>query len=739
MFNNPSQRAYAIAEGTVPTNGAVIFKRDPTPNDVNYPIGQFWINQSAIRLWYLNTQSNATSLTNPAGNLQSTWELISVSTVLASLSDTAGDVVFPTSSSATPPDNIQLVGGTNISVVATPGSNLLTISSTGAGAETLTGDDGVAVSPTLGTIQTIGNTVANATHAKPLYTHNPSGNIEEWDIQVAAAIASTNINSTGLAAFSNTQFSVDANGFVTLKGGSGSPTLGLTPDAFTAPGTSPVVPNFSGNIILEGGATYATGTRANPIRTNSLAANTVDLQIQLAGANAGTATANGFGVAQFDSNSFGVSSGFVTLLNAGTTGPITKVNLDAGTSPILPTAGAIVLTGGQIAAGSTANVIRTDGTSSNTATIQIQRAQAVATSTIGDNGVSHFNSAQFSVDANGFVSLSGGSGSGILTVTGDTGGAVGPTSGNINLHSATTTYVTGTPGTSSLKTEVVSTANTFLYGQGPTTPSVALGPLTNGQLIIGSTGSAPVAATLTAGTGITVTNAAGSITIAATGSGDVVGIVPDTHTAPGTSPVTPNGSGNIIIEGGATFTTGTQANPIRTNSLAANTIDLQIQLAGANPTTSTPNNFGVAQFNSNNFGVSGGYVSSNNFTINTGAGLSGGGTITLGGSLTLVATGATSFAYTNVNHAASPYSVTLTNQYLSVDASGGTVTLEFPNTPPTYQYWIVKDRTGSASTNNISLTTVGGTVTIDGETTYTLASNYAAVYLLYNGTTYEVF
>lgn len=42
------------------------------------------------------------------------------------------------------------------------------------------------------------------------------------------------------------------------------------------------------------------------------------------------------------------------------------------------------------------------------------------------------------------------------------------------------------------------------------------GPLTNGQLIVGSTGSTPVAATLTAGTGITVTNGAGTITIAST-------------------------------------------------------------------------------------------------------------------------------------------------------------------------------------------------------------------------------
>lgn len=44
-----------------------------------------------------------------------------------------------------------------------------------------------------------------------------------------------------------------------------------------------------------------------------------------------------------------------------------------------------------------------------------------------------------------------------------------------------------------------------------------LGPLTNGQLLIGSTGADPVPSALTAGTNISITNGAGSITIAATG------------------------------------------------------------------------------------------------------------------------------------------------------------------------------------------------------------------------------
>ena len=43
--------------------------------------------------------------------------------------------------------------------------------------------------------------------------------------------------------------------------------------------------------------------------------------------------------------------------------------------------------------------------------------------------------------------------------------------------------------------------------------------LTNGQLAIGNTGSDPSAATLTAGTGVTVVNGAGSITINAAGGG----------------------------------------------------------------------------------------------------------------------------------------------------------------------------------------------------------------------------
>lgn len=46
-----------------------------------------------------------------------------------------------------------------------------------------------------------------------------------------------------------------------------------------------------------------------------------------------------------------------------------------------------------------------------------------------------------------------------------------------------------------------------------------LGPLTNGQIIIGSTGAIPVAANISPGPGISIANGPGSITISGTGSG----------------------------------------------------------------------------------------------------------------------------------------------------------------------------------------------------------------------------
>jgi hypothetical protein len=95
------------------------------------------------------------------------------------------------------------------------------------------------------------------------------------------------------------------------------------------------------------------------------------------------------------------------------------------------------------------------------------------------------------------------------TFTGDPK-APTPTAGDNDTSIATTAFVTSavkTPGGSS---NAVQYNNAGSFG--------GLGPLTNGQLLIGSTGAAAVPATLTAGSNVTITNAAGAVTIAATGA-----------------------------------------------------------------------------------------------------------------------------------------------------------------------------------------------------------------------------
>ena len=131
------------------------------------------------------------------------------------------------------------------------------------------------------------------------------------------------------------------------------------------------------------------------------------------------------------------SDNTLTISLAGGTQAVDSVGVDTftgpGTNPVLPTTnGLITVTGAQIAAGSTANVIRTDSLAANTYTVQVQRSEAVVSSNAPSNGVSHFNSSQFTVDSNGFVSIisSGGGGfTSIVVQVFTTSGTYTPTTG----------------------------------------------------------------------------------------------------------------------------------------------------------------------------------------------------------------------------------------------------------------------------------------------------------------------
>ena len=95
--------------------------------------------------------------------------------------------------------------------------------------------------------------------------------------------------------------------------------------------------------------------------------------------------------------------------------------------------------------------------------------------------------------------------------------------------------------------------------------------------------------------------------------------------------------------------------------------------------------------------------------------------------------------YTLVTTAMSPYTTLSSDYYIGVDATAGAVTILLPNAPATGRIYNIKDIVGIAATNNIIITTVGGTVLIDGGTTFAMNVNYQSVQLLFSGTAYQVF
>lgn len=95
--------------------------------------------------------------------------------------------------------------------------------------------------------------------------------------------------------------------------------------------------------------------------------------------------------------------------------------------------------------------------------------------------------------------------------------------------------------------------------------------------------------------------------------------------------------------------------------------------------------------------------------------------------------------YTSVDFGMSPYTVTATDYFISVDATGGPITINLPDAPTTDRQFIIKDRLGQAQVNNIIVKSLTGASTIDGQASYTFTDDYESIECLFHGANYESF
>jgi hypothetical protein len=294
-----------------PTNASNDIK--PKEQQGYYPTGSFWTNSTNGNLWALQKitanlanwilLSSGTSgpmlmVTVPNG----TSPIVPDTTGTMNFTSSAGTVVI-TGSSASPNNhtiNFDVMGG------------LAPIEQFTVDAHTGPGTNPVLPSGT-GNITITGAQVAQGVvGTNVIRTDSLAANTYTVEIQRSTAVASTTLADNGVSHFDSAAFQVDANAFVQLKGG-GQALSGVVVDAHTAPGTSPVVPNASGQITVTGNQVAAMTVGTDVIRTNSLAANTYTIEIQRA-TTAASADPTKNGVSHYKNTEFTVdTNGFVSL------------------------------------------------------------------------------------------------------------------------------------------------------------------------------------------------------------------------------------------------------------------------------------------------------------------------------------------------------------------------------------------------------------------------------------------
>lgn len=261
MGRPSTQNAYSQSAGLTGILAPVQEPRDPTNLDVNYVLYREWINTTNSNYWKLM------SFTSTSGTVLANWlEIEGTTNEVHTLTGNSGGAVGPTA------NNINVLGTVGqITVTGDPVTSTLTLALAGGGTaidsigvDAATGPGTNPVVPTgAGLVTITGGQVASGTvGANVIRTDSLLANNLTIEIQRSAAVSATDSTKNGVAHFSSDEFSVDANGFVTLKGG-GEAIDSFIPDS----GTSPVVPAANGSVTMSGSGSITTVGGTNQLTT----------------------------------------------------------------------------------------------------------------------------------------------------------------------------------------------------------------------------------------------------------------------------------------------------------------------------------------------------------------------------------------------------------------------------------------------------------------------------------------
>lgn len=351
--------------------------------------------------------------------------------------------------------------------------------------------------------------------------------------------------------------------------------------------------------------------------------------------------------------------------------------------------------------------------SSNIVDINIQRSQAIAATDATKVGLAAFNSAQFTVDANGFVSTSGTSIG--QTITGNTGGALSPTAGNWNIVTANSTVLfAGSGSTLTLdfsKNNLILGTNPAGLPGGNGLDNVGLGFNVLNSLTSGTSNTAVGYTAMQSATTANSNSAYGFEALLTIISGN-------NNSAFGSLAL-----GSLTTPGINANNTGIGVSALQHVQTGVSNIGLGFS-AGISYLTSESSNIVIG-----NAGVA---AESNVIRIGTqGTGAGQQSQTFIAG---VVNTVSGRVVKTTVP-GAYPYTTLTTDYVILVDTSSAR-TINLVASPVTGTTYRIKDNVGSAAANNITITPAAGT--IDGAASYVISSNWGSVDLVYNSTAWRI-